>query len=61
MTAETDMMQSALERRLYLVGGLTMNRFVLVSVLLVVTAAWSNGQSAVADEERAIRQTLATF
>jgi uncharacterized protein (TIGR02246 family) len=34
-----------------------MKRFVLVPVLLVVTA----GQSAVADEERAIRQTLATF
>ena len=38
-----------------------MKRFVLVPVLLVVTAAWSNGQSVVADEERAIRQTLATF
>jgi uncharacterized protein (TIGR02246 family) len=38
-----------------------MKRLVLIPVLLVVTAVWSNGQSAAADEERAIRQTLATF
>lgn len=38
-----------------------MKRLVLVPVLLVVTSGWSNGQSAVADEERALRQTLATF
>lgn len=34
---------------------------VLVSMLLVVAVAWSQGQGASADEERAIRQTLGTF
>ena len=59
---ETEMMQSELERRLYLCAEvLRMKRLVLIPVLLVVTAVWSNGQSAAADEERAIRQTLATF
>lgn len=38
-----------------------MKRLVLVPVLLVLTAVWSHGQSPGADEERAIRQTLATF
>ena len=38
-----------------------MNRILLVPVLLVVTVVASHGQSASADEERAIRQTLATF
>ena len=56
------MTQSELERRLYLCAEvLRMKRLVLIPVLLVVTAVWSNGQSAAADEERAIRQTLATF
>jgi uncharacterized protein (TIGR02246 family) len=34
---------------------------VLVPALLVVTAVWTKGQSRAADDERAIRQTLATF
>jgi len=38
-----------------------MQRFLLVPVLLIATAVWSHGQSDVAGEERAIRQTLATF
>ena len=38
-----------------------MHRLVLVPVLLVVTAVWSQGQGAAAGDELAIRQTLATF
>ena len=38
-----------------------MNRILLVTVLLVVTSVGSHGQSVSPDEERAIRQTLATF
>jgi uncharacterized protein (TIGR02246 family) len=38
-----------------------MKRLVLVPVLLVVTAVWSSGQSGAEADERAIRQTLATF
>ena len=38
-----------------------MNRILLVPALLVVTVVASHGQSVSADEERALRQTLATF
>lgn|SRR5688572_20899841 len=38
-----------------------MNRLLLVAVLLVLAVARGSGQSVSADEERAIRQTLATF
>ena len=38
-----------------------MNRILLVTVLLAVTVVGGHGQSVSADEERAIRQTIATF
>ena len=38
-----------------------MHRILLVPLLLVLTVVGSHGQSVSADEERAIRQTLATF
>jgi uncharacterized protein (TIGR02246 family) len=38
-----------------------MNRILLVPVLLVVTVVASHGQGGSADDEKAIRQTLATF
>lgn len=38
-----------------------MKRLMLIPVLIVGTTVWSHGQNATAGEEKAIRQTLATF
>ena len=54
-------MQFEPERRLYRYGGVRMNRILVVPVLLALSVVGSSGQSVSADEERAIRQTLATF